>query len=95
MFGNRLASFGVVVLPFGADKFLVGVTVCCTARKRCLVLCNSSASVEQWRMQFKLWSTADASMICRFTSDAKDKPIGSSILITTYSIITHTQKRSY
>ena len=34
-------------------------------------------------------------MICRFTSVAKDKPIGSSILITTYSMITHTQKRSY
>jgi len=26
--------------------------------------------------QFKMWSTADDSMICRFTSDAKDKPIG-------------------
>lgn len=26
--------------------------------------------------QFKMWSTADDAMICRFTSDAKDKPIG-------------------
>jgi DNA excision repair protein ERCC-3 len=34
-------------------------------------------------------------MICRFTSDAKDKPIGSSICVTTYSMITHTQKRSW
>ncbi len=34
-------------------------------------------------------------MICRFTLDAKDKPIGSSIFITIYSMITHTQKRSY
>ena len=34
-------------------------------------------------------------MICRFTSDAKDKPIGSGICITTYSMITHTQKRSW
>ncbi|KAH9402726.1 TFIIH basal transcription factor complex helicase XPB subunit [Tyrophagus putrescentiae] len=95
MFGNGRARSGVIVLPCGAGKSLVGVTACCTVRKRCLVLCNSSVSVEQWRMQFKLWSTADDSMICRFTSDAKDKPIGSSILITTYSMITHTQKRSY
>ena len=46
-------------------------------------------------MQFKLWSTADDNTICRFSSDVKDKPIGSSIFITTYSMITHTQKRSY
>lgn len=34
-------------------------------------------------------------MICRFTSDAKDKPHGCSILITTFNMITHQQKRSY
>jgi DNA excision repair protein ERCC-3 len=34
-------------------------------------------------------------MICRFTSDAKDKPMGSGVLITTYSMITHTQRRSW
>lgn len=34
-------------------------------------------------------------MICRFTSEAKDKPMGCSILVTTYSMITHTQKRSW
>lgn len=42
-----------------------------------------------------MWSTADDSMICRFTSDAKDKPMGCGILVTTYSMITHTQKRSW
>lgn len=73
----------------------VGVTACCTVRKRALVLCNSGVSVEQWKQQFKMWSTADDSMICRFTSDAKDKPMGCGILVTTYSMITHTQKRSW
>lgn len=38
---------------------------------------------------------ADDSMICRFTSEAKDKPMGCGILVTTYSMITHTQKRSW
>lgn len=42
-----------------------------------------------------MWSTADDSMICRFTSEAKDKPMGCGILITTYSMITHVQKRSW
>lgn len=95
MFGNGRARSGVIVLPCGAGKSLVGVTACCTLRKRALVLCNSSVSVEQWKAQFKLWSTADDSIICRFTSDAKDKPSNCGICITTYSMISHTQKRSY
>lgn len=95
MFGNGRARSGVIVLPCGAGKSLVGVTACCTVRKRALVLCNSGVSVEQWKQQFKMWSTADDSMICRFTSEAKDKPMGCGILITTYSMITHTQRRSW
>ncbi|KAK4336740.1 hypothetical protein RND71_043657 [Anisodus tanguticus] len=95
MFGNGRARSGVIVLPCGAGKSLVGVTACCTLRKRALVLCNSSVSVEQWKAQFKMWSTADDSIICRFTSDAKDKPTNCGVCITTYSMISHTQKRSY
>lgn len=95
MFGNGRARSGVIVLPCGAGKSLVGVTACCTLRKRALVLCNSSVSVEQWKAQFKMWSTADDSIICRFTSDAKDKPSNCGVCITTYSMISHTQKRSY
>merc|ERR1712013_934010 len=49
----------------------------------------------QWKQQFKMWSTADDSMICRFTSDAKDKPMGCSVLVTTFNMITHTQRRSW
>ena len=55
----------MIVLPCGAGKSLVGVTACCTVRKKAIVLCNSGVSVEQWKTQFKMWSTADDSMICR------------------------------
>lgn len=95
MFGKGRARSGVIVLPCGAGKSLVGVTACCTVRKKCLVLCNSSVSVEQWKTQFKLWSTADDSTICRFTSDQKDKYESCGIFITTFSMITHNQKRSW
>ena len=61
MFGNGRARSGLIVLPCGAGKSLVGVTACCTVRKRALVLCNSGVSVEQWKAQFKMWSTADDS----------------------------------
>ncbi|XP_052246340.1 general transcription and DNA repair factor IIH helicase subunit XPB-like isoform X2 [Dreissena polymorpha] len=95
MFGNGRARSGVIVLPCGAGKTLVGVTAACTVRKRCLCLATSGVAVEQWRSQFKMWSTADDSMICRFTSDAKDKPIGCDICISTYSMLAHSTKRSW
>lgn len=95
MFGRGRARSGVIVLPCGAGKSLVGVTACCTIKKRCLVLCNSAVSVEQWKVQFKLWSTIDDSKICRFTSDVKDKYENCDIFITTFNMITHNQKRSY
>ena len=66
----------VNVVPTGAGKTLVGVTAACTVRKRCLCLATSGVAVEQWRSQFKMWSNIDDSLICRFTSDAKDKPMG-------------------
>lgn len=95
MFGNGRARSGIIVLPCGAGKTLVGVTTACTINKRALILCNSGVSVEQWKGQFKMWSTADDNAICRFTHEAKDKPIGAKILITTYSMITLTTKRSF
>lgn len=96
MFGNGRARSGVIVLPCGAGKTLVGVTAACTIRKRTLVLCTSAVAVEQWRSQFKLWSTVDDKVICRFTSDAKDKPDeNTGIAISTYSMVSYTQKRAY
>ncbi len=37
MFGNGRARSGVIVLPCGAGKSLVGVTACCTVRKKAMV----------------------------------------------------------
>ncbi|XP_062500959.1 general transcription and DNA repair factor IIH helicase subunit XPB-like isoform X2 [Corticium candelabrum] len=95
MFGNGRARSGVIVLPCGAGKTLVGVTAACTIRKRCLILCTSGVAVEQWRNQFKMWSTVEDQAICRFTSDAKDKPDGCNVAISTYSMVAHSQKRSW
>jgi len=95
MFGNGRARSGVIVLPCGAGKTLVGVTAACTVRKKVLVLCTSGVSVEQWKSQFKLWANIEEKNICRFTSDSKDKPHDCHLAITTYSMIAHTMKRSY
>jgi hypothetical protein len=47
MFGNGRARSGIIVLPCGAGKTLVGVTAASTVKKRTMVLCNSAVSVEQ------------------------------------------------
>jgi len=44
---NKLSSSsrarsGIIVLPCGAGKTLVGITAACTIKKSCLVLCTSS-----------------------------------------------------
>lgn len=73
MFGNGRARSGVIVLPCGAGKTLVGITAACTIKKSCLVLCTSSVSVMQWKQQFKQWSNVQDSQISIFTADKKEK----------------------
>ena len=65
MFGNGRARSGVIVLPCGAGKTLVGVTTACTIRKKCLVLCTSAVAVEQWKSQFKLWANIEDRLLVR------------------------------
>eukprot|EP00186_Timspurckia_oligopyrenoides_P004765 CAMPEP_0182443506 /NCGR_PEP_ID=MMETSP1172-20130603/2223_1 /TAXON_ID=708627 /ORGANISM="Timspurckia oligopyrenoides, Strain CCMP3278" /LENGTH=909 /DNA_ID=CAMNT_0024638811 /DNA_START=55 /DNA_END=2784 /DNA_ORIENTATION=+ len=93
MFGNGRARSGVIVLPCGAGKSLVGVTAACTVKKPCLCLCTSSVSVEQWRHQFALWSTLPKEHIGRFTAGAKGNML-CPITVTTYSMISHSGKRA-
>lgn len=48
MFGNGRAKSGIIVLPCGAGKTLVGITAAATIKKGTIVLCTSSMSVVQW-----------------------------------------------
>ena len=46
MFSNGRALSGVIVLPCGAGKTLVGITAACTIKKGTIVLCPNGVSVE-------------------------------------------------
>lgn len=97
MFGNGRARSGVIVLPCGAGKSLVGVTAACTIKKPTLCLCTSSVSVEQWRYQFATWSTMPRDRIGRFVASSggpKDKSFYGGVTVTTYSMISHSGKRA-
>ncbi|KAL0408171.1 UNVERIFIED_CONTAM: General transcription and DNA repair factor IIH helicase subunit XPB1 [Sesamum radiatum] len=95
MFGNGRARSGIIVLPCGAGKSLVGVSAACRIRKSCLCLATNAVSVDQWAFQFKLWSTIKEEQICRFTSDSKERFRGNSgVVVTTYNMIAFGGKRS-
>nr|CAG8562149.1 10328_t:CDS:10 [Entrophospora candida] len=96
MFGNGRARSGIIVLPCGAGKTLVGITAACTIKKSCLVLCTSAVSVMQWKQQFIQWSNIKKNQIAVFTSDQKEKFVGQAgVVISTYSMVANTRNRSY
>ncbi|CDZ98139.1 dna repair helicase rad25 [Phaffia rhodozyma] len=96
MFGNGRARSGIIVLPCGAGKTLVGITAACTIKKSTLVLCTSGVSVMQWRQQFLHFSNIQEKQISVFTADEKEMFTGpSGIVVSTYSMIANTSKRSH
>lgn len=96
MFGNSRARSGIIVLPCGAGKSLVGVSAAARIKKSCLCLCTNSVSVDQWKYQFQLWTTLREDQVCRFTSDKHEwfKGEGAGVCITTYTMVAYSGKRS-
>jgi DNA excision repair protein ERCC-3 len=94
MFGNGRARSGIIVLPCGAGKTLVGITAALTVKKSTLVLCTTGVAVDQWKRQFKLWTNLEDQFICKFTSSTKDKfSTDSLVVITTYSMMAFQGRR--
>lgn len=95
MFGNGRARSGVIVLPCGAGKSLVGVSAAARIKKSVLVLCTNAVSVDQWKFQFQLWTGLQDHDVTRFTADKHEWFKGQSgVAITTYTMIAYTGKRS-
>lgn len=96
MFGNGRAKSGIIVLPCGAGKTLVGITAACTIKKSVVVLATSSMSVVQWRQEFIKWSNINPESISIFTSENKERFRGDAgIIVSTYSMVTNSRNRSH
>lgn len=96
MFSNSRARSGVIVLPCGAGKTLVGITAACGVKKSCIVLCNSTMSALQWRSEFLKWSNINPEDIAVLTSLEKNVfPKSAGILVTTYHMLAASGKRAY
>ncbi|KAF9529494.1 DNA helicase [Crepidotus variabilis] len=96
MFGDGRARSGIIVLPCGAGKTLVGITAACIIKKSCLVLCTSAVSVKQWKKEFIRWSNILDHQIAVFTANQKEKFTGKSgIIVSTYSMIANTHNQAH
>ena len=96
MFGNGRARSGIIVLPCGAGKTLVGITAACTVKKSAIVLCTSAMSVVQWRNEFLKWSNINPDDIAVFTSGEKERlNQKAGIIICTYSMVTQNTRRAH
>ena len=95
MFSNGRAKSGIIVLPCGAGKTLVGITVVSTIDKPAVIVCNSVEPVKQWQAQFKKWTTINPNIVITLTSGEKKLlPDGPCIIITTYGMLTANSNRS-
>ena len=83
---------GVVVLPCGAGKTLVGIGAMARAQTTTLILVTNTVSARQWRSELLRRTTLTADEIGEYSGAAKEiKPV----TIATYQILTAKRKGEY
>jgi len=84
------AGAGVVVLPCGSGKTIVGLAAIVAQGSETLIVTSNSASLAQWRDELERHTTVAPEAIGEYSSQAKEiRPI----TLTTYQMLTHRPKR--
>ena len=83
--GGPSGGSGVVVLPCGAGKTLVGVASMVRLGMRTLVLCTGQGALAQWRRHILEHTTLTEDQIGEFTSRTKELR---EVTLTTYQLLT-------
>ena len=84
--GTEQGGSGVVVLPCGGGKTIVGLAAMAQVGQATLILTTSGTSVAQWRRELLDKTTLTAADIAEYTGAAKD--IG-PVTLSTYQMLTH------
>ena len=88
--GTTRGGSGVVVLPCGAGKTVVGMGAMAQVRERTLVLATNIVAVHQWMTEILDKTTLAESDLAEYSGESKDlKPV----TVATYQIVTHRKKR--
>ncbi len=90
--GAAGAGHGVLVLPCGSGKTLIGIAAAARLAASTLVLVTSDAAVEQWVREFRARTDLPAEAVGAYTGSRKEvKPV----TIATYSVLTHRRGGSF
>ncbi len=84
--GDVRGGSGVIVLPCGAGKTIVGLTAMCQLQRKTLVLTTSITAVKQWRREIIDKTTLTEDEVKEYTGETKE--IG-PVTVATYQILTY------
>ncbi len=88
--GGRQGGSGVIVLPCGAGKTIVGIGVMQLVGAHTLILVTNTLSIRQWKSEILDKTDIPEEDIGEYSGEKKElKPI----TIATYNIITHRKKK--
>src|SRR4051812_3862616 len=88
--GDVRGGSGVIVLPCGAGKTIVGLSALAALKKNTLVLTTSTTSVEQWHREIIDKTDLDESMVATYTGESKAI---APVTLATYQIVTFRPKK--
>jgi DNA excision repair protein ERCC-3 len=89
--GDARGGSGVVVLPCGAGKTIVGMAAMALMQRSTLVLTTGITAVKQWRREILDKTDLPEEQVCEYTGDTKE--IG-PVTLATYQILTHRNDKS-
>jgi DNA excision repair protein ERCC-3 len=84
--GDVRGGSGVIVLPCGAGKTIVGLAAMALMQRSTLILTTSITAVKQWKRELLDKSDLTEDQIAEYTGETKD--IG-PVTVATYQILTH------
>ncbi|MCR5761180.1 MAG: DEAD/DEAH box helicase [Sphaerochaetaceae bacterium] len=84
--GGRGSGYGVLVMPCGSGKTVVGMKIMQELSTRTLILCPNIISARQWIRELVTKTDVDISLIGEYSGERKEiKPI----TVCTYQVLTH------
>ncbi len=90
--GKAEGGSGVVVLPCGAGKTVVGLGVMAKAQTQTLILVTSIVAARQWRKELLDKTTLRPDQIGEYSGEAKEiRPV----TMATYQMLTHKRKGTF
>ena len=88
--GDARGGSGVIVLPCGAGKTVVGLAAMAALQAETLILTTSTTAVEQWKREIIDKTDIDPALIGTYTGDSKTM---APVTLATYQIVTYRPKK--